>query len=168
MIFKGKRTSVDAKRINAVLMCLLMCFVCVLSAGCEDYSMERRFIRDTPPANRLVKLRGYSLEDQYRIFRYGNDKVEPPLTVLAVPIAERGSSAVPFLLGKLERQPDILTVRDLLLIFQTMKNLGKYDISSNQNIMQALRKSIDGLKDKEWRNICGEMLARLSKRAEPD
>ena len=41
-------------------------------------------------------MRSASLEDQYKIFRYGMDKREPPASWLAEPIAARGSSAIPF------------------------------------------------------------------------
>ena len=62
---------------------------------------------------RIDRVRQYSLEDQYRIFRYGNDVVEPPLLGLAEPIAERGATAIPFLQKQLNAEPDDTTVRDL-------------------------------------------------------
>ena len=88
--------------------------------GCGNYRFERHVVFDGPPATRIHQVRQYSLEDQYRIFRYGNDVVEPPLFGLAEPIAERGATAIPFLQKQLNAEPDDTTVRDLLLIFQEM------------------------------------------------
>ena len=61
---------------------------------------KKRDLRRTP-GTRIDRFRQYSLVDQYKIFRYGVEAVEPPLMGLADPIAERGASAVPFLLNQL-------------------------------------------------------------------
>lgn len=52
----------------------------------------------------------YPGEAQYQIFRYGNDRIHPPLIERADPIAERGAAAVPFLLARLESESDDLVL----------------------------------------------------------
>src|ERR1700737_4146127 len=92
-------------------------FLCLL--GCDSRRMERDFFRQSPET-RLVRFRRYSLDDQYKIFRYGNDVVEPPVLGLANPIAERGPEVVPFLLAKLNSERDDTSIRDIMFIFSVM------------------------------------------------
>jgi hypothetical protein len=70
---------------------ILLAFACFLALGCESHDTEKNFFKQ-PLANRVERLRQYSLVDQYKIFRYGNDMREPPFMDLAIPIAERGAT----------------------------------------------------------------------------
>lgn len=88
----------------------------VLLLGCENHDLEKNFFKQ-PLANRVERLRSYPLADQYKIFRYGNDRKEPALMDLADPIAERGATAVPFLVDKLNSESADIAVRDIVLIF---------------------------------------------------
>src|SRR6266446_3549865 len=74
---------------------VVLAFAWLLVVGCEDRDLEQKFFSQ-PAATRLERMRQYSLADQYKIFRYGNDKREPPAMSLADAIAERGAAAVPF------------------------------------------------------------------------
>jgi hypothetical protein len=109
----------------------------------------------------MDRLRQYSLDDQYRLFRYGNDRFEPPLTGLAKPIAERGQSAVPFLLEKLNPHADDLTVRDVLSLFEAMGSIKSYDVKSDARVMDRLRSRVSTMKDPEWKTVCSKMLGRI-------
>ena len=140
--------------------CRLVGIVCALLLGCEDHALEKEFFRK-PLNNRLERLRQYTLKEQFRIFRYGNDVVEPPLTDLAKPIAERGPDAVPFLLERLESEKDDLCVRDILLVLQNMRNLKTHDVSSDARLMSAVTSRVSRMKDADWRAICTKMLERL-------
>jgi len=106
-------------------------------------------------------MRQYSLEDQYKIFRYGNDYVEPPLMNLADPIAERGATAVPFLLNQLNAEKNDTVVRDTLLIFETMAVSKSYDVKSDPALMSALDAKIAGMKDRGWQSVCLVMFGRI-------
>jgi hypothetical protein len=99
-------------------------FACLFAFGCNHQHLEESFF-DRPPEDRVERLRQYSLEDQYKIFRYGNDKIEPPLMELAEPIAEKGATAIQFLVTRLNLKTDDVTVRDVLLILETMAPLWK-------------------------------------------
>lgn len=135
-------------------------FICFIAFGCKHDRLEETFF-DKPPADRLERLRHqYSLEDQYKIFRYGNDRIEPPVMELAEPIAERGSAAVPFLLGQLNSSDD-LTVRDILLIFQTMARSRSYDVKHDRTLMAVLTSKVSGMKREGWRKACEDMLQAI-------
>jgi len=132
-----------------------------VSWGCSNHKFERHVVFDGPAATRLERVRQYSLEDQYKIFRYGNDVVEPPLMGLAKPIAERGAAAIPFLLKQLNMGPNDTAIRDLLLIFQEMAFSKPYDVKADTALVSILNVKVAGMKDKEWQSVCLTMLQRI-------
>jgi hypothetical protein len=136
-----------------------LCSIVLL--GCMNHRFERHVVFGGPPATRIERVRQYSLEDQYKIFRYGNDYVEPPLMNLADPIAERGAAAIPFLLNQLNTEKDDTVVRDTLLIFETMAVSKSYDVKSDPTLMSALNAKIAGMKDKGWKSVCLAMFGRV-------
>ena len=140
------------------LICLSISFA--IATGCSGQNLEQKFF-DIPPANRLQRLRDYSLEDQYRIFRYGNDRIEPPIMELAKPIAERGKAAVPFLHTRLRAASDDQTVRDILLLFQTMIRLRTYNVRADLSLMADLRSKVSDAKNRPWGVTCKKMLDRI-------
>jgi hypothetical protein len=139
---------------------IVLVFVGVTLLGCDGHRLERECFRQ-PLADRLERLRARSLDDQYRIFRYGNDVIEPPLTDLANPIAERGKAAIPFLLARLMVDTDDFSVRDILLVLGKMTSSKTYDVKSDVSVMTALSSRISGMKAKEWRTVCQTMLERI-------
>jgi len=137
------------------------CVIVIAAAfGCEHENSERQFF-DNPSNDRLNRLRQYDLEEQYKIFRYGNDKIEPPLTELAAPIAGRGAEAIPFLLAKLNSASDDLTIRDIIQIFQTMASFGFYDVKSDQKLMNQLTFKVSQMNDRAWQKVCIGMLQQI-------
>src|SRR5690348_6843879 len=99
------------KTIGTKVVCAVASLVLIGCGWCPGHNMEKTFFHGFPPQNRLERFRQYPLEDQYKIFRYGADCIEPPQMVFADPIAERGAAAVPFLLTQLQANPDDATVR---------------------------------------------------------
>lgn len=146
---------------RAVATATSYCLCTLLSSGCSNHRFERHVVFDGPAAARIDRVRQYSLEDQYRIFRYGNDVVEPPLMSLAKPIAERGEAAIPFLLKELNSKPDDTTTRDLLLIFQQMEASKSYDVKGNATLMTTLDARVAAMKDDKWRSVCSKMLQSI-------
>ena len=99
--------------------------------------MERSFFRE-PVGTRVERFRQYNLQDQYKIFRFGLDRREPPNFELADPIAEKGEMVVPFLLEQLNGTPDDQTVDDVIVIFEAMARLKAYNVSRNAGLMATL------------------------------
>jgi hypothetical protein len=137
-----------------------LAFITILMA-CPDQRFERDFFFKQPAATRLDRMRNFPLEEQYRLFRYGNDKFEPPLMGLAKPIAEKGERAVPFLVAKLNTESDDISVRDVLLIFDTMAAIKSYDVKSNAPLMEKLHLRVSAMKDAEWKAICLKTLRSI-------
>lgn len=152
---------------KTVIVGVVLCAACLALLGCSSHKFERKVVLGGPAATRLDRVRQYSLEDQYRIFRYGNDIVEPPLLDLAKPIAERGASAVPFLLKQLNSKSDDedTVTRDVLLVFEDMTISGSYDATSDPTVMATLSAKIAAVKDKGWRDVCYRMFERMKRGA---
>jgi hypothetical protein len=133
----------------------------VVLFGCANHKLEREFFFKNPAATRVDRLRQYSLEDQYRLFRYGNDKIEPPLMGLARPIAERGKTVIPFLLEKLDQNRDDLTVRDIILIFDTMAAIKSYNVKSDSLLMETLHSRVSAMKNADWKAVCSKTISSI-------
>jgi hypothetical protein len=153
---KGKLRRVP----KAMSVRIALAFACLLALACESHDLEVNFFKQ-PLANRVERLRQYPLADQYKIFRYGNDRKEPPFMDLANPIAERGTTAIPFLLNQLNSHADDITTRDILLIFERMASSGTYDVQSDDALMTTLNSKVSGMKDKDWQAICLKKLQRI-------
>ena len=139
---------------------VVLASTCFVILGCQTHSLEKDFF-NTPRASRVEHLRRYSLADQYKIFRYGMDRMEPPDMGLAEPIAGRGAAAVPFLLDRLNSKPDDITVRDILLIFDTMATSKSYEVKSDAALMATLESSVSGMKDHDWQDVCSKQIQRI-------
>jgi hypothetical protein len=142
-------------------MLLTLTIACFVAAGCPNHHLERDFF-DKPPGDRVERLRQYMLADQYKIFRYGNDEIEPPDMELAEPIAERGAEAVPFLMDQLNANVDGIAVRDILLVFETMAYSGRYNVKANSGLMKVLTSKVSGMRDHGWQNFCLKMLQTIN------
>jgi hypothetical protein len=146
---------------KAMSMLPSLLLVCFMALGCRDHHLEKNFF-DKPPADRVERLRQYSLDDQYKIFRYGNDVKEPPAMELAGPTAERGASAVPFLVDQLKATTDDIAVRDILLIFEMTEASGSSNVKADTALMGVLGSKVSGMKDKDWQATCMKKLQRIN------
>ena len=50
---------------KAMSMLLALFLACFMALGCRDHHLEKGFF-DKPPADRVERLRQYSLDDQYK------------------------------------------------------------------------------------------------------
>ena len=137
----------------------ILIYVLLISCNNKDNQFEKKFF-SLPPAERSAVMRSASLEDQYKIFRYGMDKREPPVLSLAEPIAAKGSSAIPFLTEQLRSSTDDATVRDVLWILQRMASSRTYDVKRDTNLTGLLEKKISTIKSAWWRDRCKSNLER--------
>jgi len=131
--------------------------------SCQTYMMESNFFDRNPNSeNRLKALRAYSLEDQYKIFRYGEDKLHPPAALIQ-PIIDRGATAVPFMLHQMETASDDIAIRDNMLVFEWMAITNSYDVRNDKHAMELLESAWKRMKNPGWKNICLEMLTEIKK-----
>src|SRR5262245_59301707 len=100
--------------LQGILISLALVSLALVTLACRDqYPMEHNFLAG-PMDTEIERMRHYFLEDQYKIFRYGNDRIEPPDSQLARPIAERGVEAIPFIMKQIDSDPSDIALRDTL------------------------------------------------------
>lgn len=120
--------------------------LCAFFVTCTHQSrLERDFFK-IPRAYRVERLRQYSLEDQYRLYRYGHDHIEPPDFGLAKPIVERGVKAIPFLTEQLNSSKDDLAVRDILYLLEQMRWMKTFDARKDPALIQLLKDRVFAMK----------------------
>jgi hypothetical protein len=136
------------------LYALLFCMVASVCLGADPVPS----FFDGPIKTDRERLRQYPLPEQYKLFRYGNDVIHPPLIHLADPIAERGKEAVPFLLDRLAEDSSDLAIRDSIQIFKRMSLLRTYPVKEDKDLMDVLTQKVRGMKDDGWRTVCLRML----------
>jgi len=138
---------------------LLICSLLVISSNrTDDHRLEKDFFFKHPRETRLQRLKQYSLEDQYKIYRYGHDKIEPPVLELADPIAQKGKAAVPFLKHKLESEQEDLAVRDILYLLEQMLWMNTFDARQDEALMQALKARVAQIKNENVKFSSRDML----------
>jgi hypothetical protein len=108
-----------------------------------------------------TRFESYSLDDQIKIYLYGMQQIQPPMSVLSRPIAERGLVAIPLLLDELKQHPTDQNIRDTMVIFETMQSLGSYDVRHNKSLMKKLDAYISGMKNRMLKVQSNEQLARI-------
>ena len=118
--------------------------------------MEHEFLAG-PMDTEIERLRHYSLEDQYKIFRYGNDRIEPPRSQLARPIAERGVEAIPFIMKQIDSDRSDIALRDTLQILADMARMKTYDVKSDASLMTILESRIL-MATTSWKSTCQYLL----------
>lgn len=134
--------------------------VVVLQGGCSAQMLERDFF-DGAIATRNERLTGYSMEDQWKIFLYGNQVIHPPVMTLASPLARRGGSMFRFILSRLEITDRDLDYRDSLTVFQSMQQHGDYLVCEDIDAMKTIQSNQQKIRNLDWRRVYGEMLSRL-------
>jgi hypothetical protein len=128
--------------LKTMRMPIMLALSCFMALGCRSHQVEHNFF-NKPPGDRLERQRQYSLADQYKIFRYGNDAVEPPAMGLA------------------DANADDIAVRDILLIFERMESSGSCNVKADTHLMDVLVSKVSGMKDKDWQAICLKDLQRI-------
>jgi hypothetical protein len=140
---------------------LLFLLVLILSGCSSDQAFEEKFFSNNQ--NTVAHMRPLSLEEQYELFRYGYDKMEPPAIETVDPIAERGAQAVPFLLEQLRVTPDEITTTDIVIVFESMNYLGTYKVRNHPKVLRELTASVEQIHDSRLKDFCEKKLHEMEK-----
>lgn len=130
----------------------------VLCSGCATNQMERNFFEQGYDSFG-TRFESYLLENQIKIYLYGMQSRQPPITVLSRPIAERGLLAKRPLLAELKQHPTDQNIKDLMIIFETMQRIGSYDVQRDKSLMKLLDEYVDGMKNAIWKKQTKNQLA---------
>ena len=136
-----------------------LCLIILLLISCDHESMESEFF-DWDSYD-YDKLYNYSLEDQFKIFLYGNQTIHPSMKSLAIPIAKRGKPALDYVLNQIRESNNDLDFRDSIQIFRAMEKGGYYSVCSDSPALKEIKANENKIKDLEWREIYHNMLQNL-------
>ena len=100
----------------------------------------------------LKKFNSSHIDKKYELVIVGNQIIHPPQMGLIEDFAKQGESSVTFLLEKLEKTDNELTVRDIIFVFRDMKLFKSYDISENNKAMYIIHEKIINMKS-DWKSV---------------
>ena len=130
--------------------------------SCNGKSVESKFFyEETNRVSRISKLESLPLVEQYKIFKYGNQKIHPAQKSLAGPIAKQGKSALDYVLQQIRNSENDLDFRDSMIIFREIEKKGYYQVCKDQRAIQEIRENENKIQHKDWRAIYHEMLEDL-------
>jgi hypothetical protein len=138
---------------HAILL-LYIALLCL--GGCQAQTMEDEFYSgDRRTENeRLAK---YTIEQQWQIYRYGEQKRHPPSGPV-LPLAERGEPMMRYILQQLRTSQNDLDFRDSLQVFIIMEGHGDYRICDDAAVVMEVKRNQYKIKDTAWRNSYGMFL----------
>ena len=122
-----------------VLLAFSLCITCCVSCYARPFdtkSLEKFFER--PRLEQLDCFAKLNVEDQFRVYIYGSEVIQPHALYLARTYAEEGEKVVPFLKKKLEHAQKGITVRDIAQVFSEMTQLNFYDASADKELIALL------------------------------
>lgn len=142
----------------------ICCLIFFFAASCFGADIGAQFF-EGGFSKRVERLEKYPLDQQYKIFLYGNQVVHPPLTDLAIPLAKRGKPALDYILNELDHSKNDLEFRDSLVVFQTMQWGGHYNVCTDAVAMNKIRGNENKIHDAGWRDVYSQMLGGLCRKA---
>ncbi len=141
----------------------LCCLLMVVSTSCRTEFVEKQFFSGDIPT-RMERLEAYPLDQQWRIFLYGNQVIHPSIKSMALPIAKKGKLALDYILQELKHSRNEPDYRDSLVVFERMQQGGYYDICSDGAAMTEIIANKDKITHLGWRGLYEEVLDDLCKK----
>lgn len=148
-----------------IMFRFLVCCVLVSQVSCKEEGFEAKFLHnERDRIIRVEKMEKYPLEQQYKIFLYGNQKMHPPHKGLARPIARRGKPALDYVLEQIRDSENDLDFRDSIIIFKDMQQQGYYDVCKDALAMDEIKSNETKIRYDGWLKFYREALYELCPR----
>ncbi|MFT3821920.1 MAG: hypothetical protein QM750_30610 [Rubrivivax sp.] len=144
----------------SALLRILLLFLAFALSGCSAQRLERDFFRGDL-STRNQRLAGYTMEEQWQIYLYGNQVIHPPATGLAEVLARGHEPMLRFILRRLESTRNDLDYRDSMVVFQTMQWHGDYSICGDEAAFSKIKSNQYRIENADWQRVYGEMLQEL-------
>lgn len=144
--------------------CVLSASLCGIASGSSHDGSDRKIIHaffQMPLRDQLTHFTTYSIREQYAIYIYGNQKLEPPALYLARPFGAEGAKVVPLLRERLAAASDDATIRDIVLVFSEMSSQRAVRVAEDQELMRLLTDSVAKMKTPGWKSISEHELERI-------
>ncbi|MGJ4951449.1 hypothetical protein [Bradyrhizobium sp. HKCCYLS20291] len=128
-------------------------------AGCQtteqaEFLEHRRSARDEVVAT-------YPLDKQWRLFKYANQVVHPPMTGLSSVLARGGEPMLRLILASLETTDNDLDYRDGLVVIADMQHRGTYRVCADSALLAKLESYRDRIGNADWRAFYGNELRKM-------
>lgn len=133
---------------SAVLLCVVLCILSPV--GCNSIPPEYRAFIELSPERQREVMEGLPIEKQIDYYLAGVTYTHPPLLGLGDHIAKRGKEAIPALVKRLKDEDKEFRKVALIEVFEDMDRF-YYDLTGNQEVIEALKKTTAQLKDPSHR-----------------
>jgi hypothetical protein len=150
------------KAVVGIVLLILSC--CTSSHAGLPKGVSNEFFW-MPQEQRDAEFEKYDFDNQYRIYIYGSQHIEPPVIALAWPLAREGGRIVQPLEAKLQTADDDLTIRDIIFVFRVMNELGTYDVAGDKSLMEKLRLKVSAMQNPAWRIVTQDSVLAIQEKS---
>lgn len=134
------------------IYCLLILLLSsALFVGCEfppDYVQLMKL----PNKERHEEFRKLPLEKQVDFYLLRVSFSHPPDSSFAEDIAIRGEDALPYLLERLQKEPEDFRKEHIILVFREI-HLNTVDLRYKKDVLSNLEGAVEQMKDAEWKKM---------------
>lgn len=140
---------------------LLLAALLTLCSGCASEQPVGQAFFNQGYDQMGSRFETYSLPDQIKIYLYGVQEIQPPVTVLSRQIASRGATAIPYITDLLAHQPTDQNVRDLIVVFETMQRIGAYNVKRDKALLKLLDHYVSNMTNTVLKGNAKDNMARI-------
>ncbi|TBR36727.1 MULTISPECIES: hypothetical protein [Dyella] len=131
---------------------MFLCMGLIGCAGQRELKNDRDFFKQSV----IEQIRSYprhSVDEQLKLYFYGNQRRHPPATYLADCFALNGLHGVERIRVTLSGPLDDLTTRDIVALLSAMEATGQYNVRDDHELMNVAVKHVEGMGDPNWREV---------------
>ncbi len=139
---------------------LLAVVVSALLAGCQTTAEQADFLA-VRGNDRAAVLATYPREQQWRLFKYANQVIHPPMTGLSSVLAREGEPMLRLILASLDTTDNDLDYRDGFEVFADMQRIGSYRVCVDRPVLAKIEGYRGKIRDVFWREYYGDTLREM-------
>ena len=140
----------EVRALWCLLAVVLLLNACILQDS-EGAKFYRIFHERGSWSGTAEELEKYPLEQQYKIFLYGMQRVHPPDTELASAIAKRGKPALDYVLRMVAASDKVMDYVDSMKIFGAMVRGGHYLVCDDVEAMRQIEANGNKIAHEGWK-----------------
>lgn len=135
-------------RYRATYLSVLL-LACSMLIGCQ-YPQDYVDLMNLPPEERHPEFRKLPIEKQVDFYLIRAANSHPWDKSFADDIAVRGEDAIPYLLERLEKEPEDRRRDNIVWIFRQI-HVNTIDLRNRKEVIGALEKTVEKMKDPYWK-----------------
>ena len=127
---------------SQIAVILLFLYLVLYTAGCnEEASQGHKMFFNQPLSTQHDEFLKLPIEKQFDIYIYAMTKRHPPDLAFADDIAERGESAIPFLVDKLKKESSESIQQKIIFVFERIARQ-KTNIKDDKALMELIEDTV--------------------------